>query len=70
MMTNYNFKKRCLLFLLVLISGFSFAQIPGTIDNSFNSANFGIGNDIISSVVSDDGKIFVAGAISSYNGIN
>lgn len=69
-MTNYNFKKRCLLFLLVLISGFSFAQIPGTIDNSFNSANFGIGNDIISSVVSDDGKIFVAGAISSHNGIN
>ena len=70
MIAIYNFKKLILLFFLLLASSFSFGQIPGSIDNSFTSANFGVGNNLLSTIITNEGKIFVGGAISNYNGIN
>ena len=64
----YNF------FLILLLSYLnSFAQNPGEIDLSFNSADNGGGNGangkIVSSVIQPDGKIIIRGDFTKYDGI-
>jgi uncharacterized delta-60 repeat protein len=72
MNSNYNFKKQILLFFLLFTTSFSFGQFQGMIDNSFTSGfsipPSGTIIDVLSSVIDNDGKIFLGGAFVNYSG--
>jgi gliding motility-associated-like protein/uncharacterized delta-60 repeat protein len=58
--------KNYILVLVLLISTFIFAQ-PGSLDATFNVGT-GTNSYILTSLIQEDGKIFIGGIFSSYNG--
>jgi gliding motility-associated-like protein/uncharacterized delta-60 repeat protein len=58
--------KNIILLLVLLISTFIFAQ-PGSLDVTFNVGT-GTNSYILTTLIQKDGKIFIGGAFSSYNG--
>lgn len=58
--------KNTILLLLLLFSTLLFAQ-PGSLDTTFNVGT-GTNSYILTSLIQEDGKIFIGGAFSSYNG--
>lgn len=67
--------KRIIVIANLLFSVLFFAQ-PGSIDLTFNSSDFGFGNNlganngVLNSVIQSDGKIILVGDFTSFNGIS